>query len=101
MQEGIAWEESQEIAKICKENKFSVMIDESTDVSVSQVLAVMIRFFDKAKCKVTDTLLDIVEVDDSSAEGLYKAVKELFASKEIPFTYIIGFACDNCSTMMG
>ena len=35
MQEGIAWEESQEIAKICKENKFSVMIDESTDVSVS------------------------------------------------------------------
>lgn len=101
MQEGIAFEERQEIAKICKENKFSIMIDESTDVSVSQVLAVMIRFFDKTKCKVTDALLDMIEVDDPSAEGLYKAVKELFASKGIPFTNIIGLACDNCSTMMG
>lgn len=101
MQEGIAYEERQEIAKICKENKFSIMIDESTDVSVSQVLAVMIRFFDKAKCKVTDALLDVIEVDDPSAEGLNKAVKEMFASKGIPFTNIIGLACDNCSTMMG
>ena len=101
MQEGIALEESKKIAKICRENKFSLMIEESTDVSVSQVLAVMVRFFDKSKCKVTDALLDIVEVDDPSAEGLYKAVKELFARKEIPLTNLIGLACDNCSTMMG
>lgn len=70
-------------------------------MSVSQVRAVMVRFFDKSKCKVTDALLDIVEVDDPSAEGLCKAVKELFARKEIPLTNLIGLACDNCSTMMG
>ena len=51
--------------------------------------------------KVTDTLLDLVEVDDASGEGLYRVVKELLISKEIPLTNVIGFASDNCSTMMG
>lgn len=37
----------------------------------------MVRFYDEQKCKVTDALLDIVEVEDGTAEGLYKSVKEL------------------------
>ena len=49
LQDGIAWEERELIASICKENKFSLIIDECTDVSVSQVLAVMVRFYDKRK----------------------------------------------------
>ena len=35
IQEGLTWEESEAIAKICREKKFSVMIDESTNISVS------------------------------------------------------------------
>lgn len=101
LQDGIAWEESESVAKICKENKFSLIIDECTDVSVSQVLAVMVRFYDEQKCKVTDALLDVVEVDDASAEGLFKSVKELLKSKDIPLQNIIGFASDNCSKMLG
>ena len=101
MQYGLASEERQEIVEICRENKFSLMIDESTDISVTQILAVMVRFYDKKKCQVTDALLDIIEVEDASAEGLYKVVKELFQSKNIPLTNIIGFASDNCSAMMG
>ena len=55
----------------------------------------------KEKWKVTDALLDVVEVDDGSAEGLYKSVKELLKGKDIPLQNIIGFASDNCSTMLG
>lgn len=101
MQYGLAWEEREEVTEMCKKNKFSLMIDESTDVSVSEILAVMVRYYDKNKWKVTDALLDILEVEDASAEGLYKVVKKLFQSKDIPLTNIIGFASDNCSTMMG
>lgn len=101
MRDGIALEEREEIARICKENVFSLLIDESTDISVSQILAVMVRYFDQRKCKLTDALLDIVEVDDASGEGLFKAVKELLASKDIPLQNIIGFASDNCSAMLG
>ncbi|KAK3888410.1 hypothetical protein Pcinc_007538 [Petrolisthes cinctipes] len=101
MQDSNAWEESHEIAKICQENKFSLLIDESTDVSVSQNLAVVVRFFDSKKTKVTDALLDIVEVDDGSAHCLYQAVKRLLEEKKIPLCNIIAFASDNCSTMLG
>ena len=101
MQDSIAWEESREIAKLCQENKFSLLIDESTDVSVSQNLAVVVRFFDRKKTKVTDALLDIVEVDDGSAHSLYQAVKRLLEEKSIPLRNIIGFASDNCSKMLG
>lgn len=89
------------VASICKKNKFSIIIDECTDVSVSQVLAVMVRHYDARQCKVTDALLDVVEVDDGTGEGLYKSVKEMLQRKEIPLQNIIGLACDNCSTMMG
>lgn len=101
LQDGIAWDEYQKIVNICKENKFSLVIDESTDVSVSQNLALVIRFYDKDRSKVTDAFLDTVEVDDGSAKGLYSAVKKVFNSKEIPMNNIIGFASDNCSTMLG
>ena len=101
MQDSIAWEEKSEIAKICQENKFSILIDESTDISVSQILAVVVRFFDSKKVKVTDALLDIVEVENGSAKGLYKAVKDLLVEKKIPLSNIIGFGSDNCSTMLG
>lgn len=101
MRDGIALEEREEIAKICKENAFSLLIDESTDISVSQILAVMVRYFDQKKGKVCDVLLDIVEVQDASGEGLFTAVKNLLASKDIPLQNIIGFASDNCSAMLG
>lgn len=61
----------------------------------------MVRFYDEQKCKVTDALLDIVEVEDGTAEGLYKSVKELLKCKGIPMKNIIGFSSDNCSTMLG
>ena len=101
MQDGIAWEESCDIAKVCQENKFSLLIDESTDISVSQILAVMVRYYDSKECKVTDALLDIIEIDGANAENLYRSVKNLLSQKNIPLSNIIGFASDNCSTMLG
>ena len=70
LQDGIVWEEKQWVAKACSENWFSLIKDECTDASVSQVLVVMVRFYDEQKCKVIDALLDIVEVENGTAEGL-------------------------------
>ncbi|KAK3885504.1 hypothetical protein Pcinc_010245 [Petrolisthes cinctipes] len=61
----------------------------------------MVRFYDEEKRRVTDALLDVIEVDDANAESLYKSVKELLQCNEIPLHNIIGFGSDNCSTMLG
>ena len=101
LQQGIAREERLAVANICKKQQFSLIIDESTDVSVSQILAVVVRYFDENQRESTDALLDTIEVDDATGVGLYNAVKQLLSERGIPLTNIIAFASDNCSTMMG
>ena len=99
LQEGIAREELESLSAICKEDKFSLIIDESTDISVSQILDIVVRYYFQRK--VRDALLTVVEVDDGTAEGLYAAVKMFFEQQAIPLSNVIVFASDNCSTMMG
>ena len=102
MQHGIAHHERQDIISICKSKKFSILIDESTDVSTSQMLAIVVRYLDVEKCAVVDSLLDLIEVDDGSGLGIFNAVKKLLTTThDIPLNNIIGFAADNCATMMG
>lgn len=83
-------EEKELVVSICKKSKFSIITDECTAVSVSQVLAVMVRYYDARMCKDTDALLHVVEVDDASGEGLYKYVKEMLQRKEIALQNIRG-----------
>jgi len=45
---------------MCKSSKRSVLINESTDISVSQMLAVIVRFFNYRQCTVVDALLDLL-----------------------------------------
>ena len=101
VQDGIAYYEKQTIAQICQNQRFSIIIDESTDVSVCQVLAVVVRYFDHNRGDVCDALLDTIAVEDGTARGLYSALKNMFIQMNIPLTNIIGFGSDNCSTMMG
>ena len=41
-----------------------------------------------------------MEAEDWSGEVLFKPLKELLQRKDIPLTYIMGFASDYCFTMM-
>ena len=77
---------------------FSFLMDESTDNSVEQILAVMVRCFHDGK--VFDALLDVVIVG-RRGRSLYQSVKKLLQSKDIPVKNVLGFASDKCSIMMG
>lgn len=54
MQEGIAYQERKDTSEICKNKKFSLIIDENTDIglSVAQILAVMVRFLDETNTRL-------------------------------------------------
>ena len=53
------------------------MIDQSTDISDTQILAVVAQYFDPNKHDVVDALLDTIEVENETAQHLYQAVKSL------------------------
>jgi len=83
------------VIETCRSRKFLVLINESTDISVSQILAVVMPFFGDRRCTVVDALLDLIEVDDGTAAGLYSSFKHLIVSNGIPLNNINGFASDN------
>ena len=66
IQDGIAFHEEIDLNETLRETKFSIIIDESTDISVTQVLAVVVRFFDKTKRDVRDVFFDSITVEDGS-----------------------------------
>lgn len=83
-----------------KNNPFSVLVDESTDVSCQKTLAVVVRNISDNTVK--DQFLKLLEVKDGTAQGLYTLLVDFFVNYNVPYKEnLIGFASDGCNTMMG
>lgn len=89
------------LSKTLQASKFSLIIEESTDVSVKKNLVLVARFYNKATKKVCDKFAALLEVMDASADAIYKSILAFFETNKIPINNLIGFAADNASTMMG
>ena len=70
------------IVQFLRVNKFSIIVDESTDVSSVKHLVIVVRYFDgKSIC---DQFFGLVPVADATAQSLYNCVVQFFAHNEIP-----------------
>jgi hypothetical protein len=56
---------------------FSILIDESTDVSIIKYLGCSIIYFSTQKSSVVSTCLELVELEEANADGIVKAVLQL------------------------
>ena len=81
--------------------KFSTIIDKTTDVSTRKQLAIMTCYFDTKCFQSKQILLDMVEVEDSTAEGIYSAFKGVFQTLNIPMDNFIGYSSDTTNVMFG
>ena len=82
-----------------REDKFSIMIGESTDKSSIKPLAVVTRMF--VKNTVQDEFLCTKEVKIADTEHLYILIVNYFNDNEIPYKVNgIGFGSDSASVMM-
>lgn len=90
-----------EIVAFLQTNKYSIILDESTDVYTTKQLAIVVRVVNTEKCSVEDKFLQLLDVEDSSAEGLFQRLSIFFNDNGIPFANMLGFAADNASVMMG
>lgn len=78
---------------------FSIIVDECTGHSATKSLVIIIRYF----CgeRIRDRFLDMIEVTDHTASGLYALLLDCLKKHNIPLKRMIGFAADNASVMMG
>lgn len=83
-----------------KINKFSLLVDESTDISAEKVLAIVVRI--NENFTTTDEFLTLITVSDTTAQNLYRIITDFFKSNNIPYEKnIVGFGADGANTMMG
>jgi hypothetical protein len=80
--------------------KCSLIIDETTDISVTKCLAIVVRYVENYQ-RVQDKLLTLVEPLNCTAEGITTSVLSALRDFNIPVENIIGYPSDNCSVMMG
>lgn len=57
------------------ESKYSLVVDESTDVSQTKWMSVCVRFFDKKRLLVTTHFLGIFLVEEATTEHLHNNLK--------------------------
>ncbi|XP_018571105.1 uncharacterized protein LOC108910845 [Anoplophora glabripennis] len=97
----MAVESQANLAHILTKTKFSIIVDETTDISVTKCLAILVRYVSTESNEVKDRLLSLIEVNDLSAAGIVTAILQVIDDLKIPRNNIIGFAADNAAVMMG
>ncbi|RLU25331.1 hypothetical protein DMN91_001487 [Ooceraea biroi] len=95
--------ESHKLITNLKTQKFSILIDESTNITNNKLLCILVKYISLDSKKCMTQLLELISLDatDCSADKLYSAFEKCLKSKDIPLSNIIGMACDNASVMIG
>ncbi|KAM3377289.1 hypothetical protein P3S68_009702 [Capsicum galapagoense] len=79
---------------------FSLLVDESFDVSCKEQMAIVFRYVDRMGF-VMERLIDIIHVQDTSALSLKKAIANLLAQHSLSLSSVRGQCYDGASNMQG
>lgn len=89
------------LVSILRASCFSLLIDESTDVSAVKQLCLVVRYFDNSVNKVVSKHYALIDVPQADAATLFDKIEYQFNADRIPITNVIGFASDGASVMVG
>ena len=94
------------LKEILKKKVFSVIIDESTDISCESKMVVVVRYEDPDLKKICESVWDLIliyesEYDLANAGQLFFKLIRSFTDQDIPVNHIISFLADSCSVMFG
>lgn len=92
---------SKDLIKEIGESAFSLIVDESTDVSTKKILCIMIRFFSENLGKVVTTFYKLIELTASDARSVYNALKSQMESDGLVFRNLVGIGVDGANVMIG
>ncbi|CAG9837716.1 unnamed protein product [Diabrotica balteata] len=78
---------------------FSLVMDETTDISIKKQCAFTTIIYENNSTKTQ--FFDLVEAQGSTANDLYGILKNCLTSKNIPLTNFVGFSSDTTNVMVG
>ncbi|KAJ8946591.1 hypothetical protein NQ314_008846 [Rhamnusium bicolor] len=80
---------------------FSLVMDETTDISVKKQCALSVIFYDARLNLVKTQFFELVEAHGSTANDLFYILKDSLTSRKIPLTNLVGFSSDTTNVMVG
>ncbi|KAL0884118.1 hypothetical protein ABMA27_016137 [Loxostege sticticalis] len=81
--------------------KYSLILDESTDVSVTKFMGIIVRYFSEAQSTVVSAFLSLEPVDRADANGLVTSLVNCIRSHNLPLQNLVGIGTDNAAVMTG
>ncbi|KAJ1273005.1 hypothetical protein BS78_06G246800 [Paspalum vaginatum] len=95
---------AQAVTKVIKEEMsgclFSILVDESRDISVKEQMAIIVRYVNK-KGQVVERFLGIKHVKLTTLEALMRAMVEVLSAHGLTISKIRGQGYDGASNMRG
>ncbi|XP_047543248.1 uncharacterized protein LOC125075583 [Vanessa atalanta] len=84
-----------------KYRQYSLIIDESTDISTSKQLGIVIRYFSRKLKKVVSSFLSLEPLKTSDAVGIVEALFSCLQKYGLDKNKMVGLGTDNASVMTG
>ncbi|XP_017886546.1 uncharacterized protein LOC108628855 [Ceratina calcarata] len=86
------------VTTILRSIPFSILVDESTDMSGNKNLCILARYMYEGK--IQTYLLDYFQLKDGKAEYLYTCFQQIMERYKLPTSNIIGICIDNANVML-
>lgn len=80
---------------------FSLILDESTDVSVTKQLGVVIKYLNEERNEIVSTFLGLQQLTSANARSIVDALISLINDLKLDIRKLMGIGTDNASVMVG
>lgn len=90
------------VKKVKEAEAYSVLADETTDISGTEQLSIGLRYFDEEANEVQEMFVGFVELKGLDAKSIAYCIDEFLTKEDLnPADKCLGFGFDGCSTMSG
>ena len=90
-----------ELVNAVGDKGYSIIIDESTDISVTKYMCICIKYFDTTKNRILTNFLGILEVERATADKLHQSIVDFLARIGIPLRNLTAIGTDGASNWCG
>lgn len=80
---------------------YSIIIDESTDLSTQKVLCIMVRFFSHKTRQIVTTFYRIIKIIECDAKSVHEAIINQLKKDGLKIENMIGIGIDGANVMVG
>jgi len=81
--------------------KYSLLVDETTDITVEKSCSICARYFSEMESKVVTVFLGLYRTIHTTGAEVFSVIENCIAENDVVIENVIGFGCDGASSMVG